>query len=78
MCSIGDYFNDLKLNGYLQENLQQLLIIIRNIQFYSPEVTDQSWLGSIREWTGIASAAELFRRAIINEDYKKPISNSHL
>lgn len=37
----------------------------------------KSWLRNIREWTGIASAAELFRRAINKEDSKKLIANLH-
>ncbi|XP_072933758.1 uncharacterized protein [Epargyreus clarus] len=35
----------------------------------------KSWLRNIREWTGIASAAELFRRAKSKEGSKKLIAN---
>ncbi|CAG9787492.1 unnamed protein product [Diatraea saccharalis] len=37
----------------------------------------KSWLRNIREWTGIASAAELFRRAKDKKDLNMLIANLH-
>lgn len=37
----------------------------------------KSWLRNIREWTGIAGAAELFRRANDKDGFNKLIANLH-